>query len=205
MVDVYQVTHDLYEVERIIAENTDLSSKLNSALQVVKISLDSFDVFLNEVTHPKLSANGQWFAKITHQIMNVFGQKTESVRETFEKKRKVFDTIATQCLENYDHSVLKNLGHEAWELRQLCHLVTVYGRPIDRAYQQRYQQALEAKHIKMLNDALDLDNLCKPDFDSKINVFLQNQLEKWGIMQQKYIAASNPVTNFLFDRGVNHL
>jgi hypothetical protein len=205
MVDVYQVTHDLYEVERIIAENTDLSSKLNSALQVVKISLDSFDVFLNEVTHPKLSANGQWFAKITHQIMNVFGQKPESVRETFEEKRKVFDTIATQCLENNDHSALRNLGHEAWELRQLCHLVSVYGRPIDQTYQQRYQEALEDKHIKMLNESVDWGNLCKPDFDPKINVFLQDQLRRWGIMQPKHITASSPITDFLWNGAVNHL
>jgi len=226
MWDVYRVTHDIYEIERILDEidvirrqeqeaSQSLSGeelqkrvsalkeekiqKIKKAFTPLKASLDAFSKLLPDMSHPKLNQEGAWFQKITHHVMALFGEKGESVAETFQQKRKSFDDAALQVFsasEEEKEELLKELGEQAWELRQLCHLVSVYGRPTDEVYKKRYEKAAEKKLRGMVNDAVDLEN-----DSSRIGVYIRDCLEKFGITQRNIINPTSPVhlvSNFLF-------
>jgi hypothetical protein len=174
--------------------------KIKKAFTPLKISLDAFVVkLLPDMSHPKLNQEGAWFQKITHHVMALFGEKGESVAETFQQKRKSFDDAALQVFsasEEAKEERLKELGEQAWELRQLCHLVSVYGRPTDEGYKERYKEAAEKKLRGMVNDAVDLEN-----DSSRIGVYIRDCLEKFGITQRNIINPTSPVdlvSNFLF-------
>lgn len=233
MWDVYRVTHDIYDIERILDEidvirrqeqkdNQSLSGeelqkrvsalkvekeekiqKIKKAFTPLKTSLDAFSKLLPDMSHPKLNQEGAWFQKITHHVMALFGEKGESVAETFQQKRKSFDAAAglvfkpsEEDSEEVKDRHLQELGEQAWELRQLCHLVSVYGRPTDEGYKERYKKAAKEKLRGMVNDAVDLEN-----DSSRIGVYIRDCLEKFGITQRNIINPTSPVdlvSNFLF-------
>lgn len=229
MWDVYRVTHDIYDIERILdeidvirrqeqeasqslsgeelqkrvsnlkAEKEEKIQKIKKAFTPLKTSLDAFSKFLPDMPHPKLNQEGAWFQKITHHVMALFGEKGKSVAETFQQKSKSFNDVALQVFsasEEEKEELLKELGEQAWELRQLCHLVSVYGRPTDEGYKERYKKAAEKKLRGMVNDAVDLEN-----DSSRIGVYIRDCLEKFGITQRNIINPTSPVdlvSNFLF-------
>jgi hypothetical protein len=226
MWDVYRVTHDIYDIERILdeidvirrqeqeasqslseeelqkrvsalkVEKEEKIQKIKKAFTPLKTSLDAFSKLLPDMSHPKLNQEGAWFQKITHHVMALFGEKGESVAETFQQKRKSFDDVALQVFsasEEEKEELLKELGEQAWELRQLCHLVSVYGRPnVDKTYKERYRSAVVKNSMKMVNNATDLDCLNKEDFKPRINVSLLQYLETWGILERTVINPTNP-------------
>jgi hypothetical protein len=230
MWDVYRVTHDIYDIERILDEIdvirrqeqeasqslsgeelqkrvSDLKEekiqKIKKAFTPLKISLDAFVVkLLPDMSHPKLNQEGAWFQKITHHVMALLGEKGESVAETFQQKRKSFDEAAglvfkpsEEDSEEDQDRHLQELGEQAWELRQLCHLVSVYGRPTDEGYKERYKKAAKEKLRGMVNDAVDLEN-----DSSRIGVYIRDCLEKFGVTQRNIINPTSTVhlvSNFL--------
>jgi hypothetical protein len=152
------------------------------------------------MSHPKLNQEGAWFQKITHHVMALFGEKGESVAETFQQKRKSFDEAASLVFnvseddsEEVKDRHLQELGEQAWELRQLCHLVSVYGRSnVDKTYKERYRGAVVDNNREMVNKATDLDRLNKEGFKLRINVSLLQYLERWGILERTVINPKNP-------------
>jgi hypothetical protein len=231
MWDVYKMTHDIYDIERILdeidvirrqeqeasqslsgeqlqervsdlkAEKEEKIQKIKKAFTPLKTSLDAFVVkLLPDMSHPKLNQEGAWFQKITHHVMALLGEKGESVAETFQQKRKSFDEAAglvfkpsEEDSEEDQDRHLQELGEQAWELRQLCHLVSVYGRSnVDKTYKERYRGAVVGNNIEMVNKATDLDRLNKEGFKSRINVSLSQYLERWGILERTVINPNNP-------------
>lgn len=124
MAAVYDVTHDIYAVKRILDEIKGIfnqieacgfsaeskSSKLQlelekeeklkemaRALMLANVSLDSFSRPLGEVSHPVLGQEevGR-FQKIMHSVMNVFVKSP--VAETFNEKRRMFEADAALVL-----------------------------------------------------------------------------------------------------------
>jgi hypothetical protein len=220
------MTHDIYDIERILneidvirrqeqeasqslsgeqlqervsdlkAEKEEKIQKIKKAFTPLKTSLDAFSKLLPDMSHPKLNQEGAWFQKITHHVMALFGEKGESVAETFQQKRKSFDDAALQVFsasEEEKEELLKELGEQAWELRQLCHLVSVYGRSnVDKTYKERYRGAVVGNNIEMVNKATDLDRLNKEGFKPRINVSLSQYLERWGILERTVINPNNP-------------
>jgi hypothetical protein len=226
MWDVYKMTHDIYDIERILdeidvirrqeqeasqslsggelqkrvsalkAEKEEKIQKIKKAFTPLKTSLDAFSKLLPDMSHPKLNQEGAWFQKITHHVMALFGEKGKSVAETFQQKRKSFDDVALQVFsasEEEKEELLKELGEQAWELRQLCHLVSVYGRPnVDKTYKERYRNAVVENSMKMVNNATNLECINKEDFKPRINVSLLQYLETWGILERTVINPTNP-------------
>ena len=231
MWDVYKMTHDIYDIERILneidvirrqgqeasqslsgeqlqervsalkAEKEEKIQKIKKAFTPLKTSLDAFVVkLLPDMSHPKLNQEGAWFQKITHHVMDLFGEKGESVAETFQQKRKSFDEAASLVFnvpeddseEDQDRH-LQELGEQAWELRQLCHLVSVYGPSnVDKTYKKRYRGGVVDNNRDMVNKATDLDRLNKEGFKPRINVSLSQYLERWGILERTVINPKNP-------------
>ena len=215
MMDVYDVTHGIYEIERILDRptlptmcelqkasasvigeervkqwtNQKKLKKESSSVESSEINKGSLKEFSNKLDD-KLNPQGQWFQRIAQNAMAPFRKnKRLLAKELFNKKKTEFNKSIKKALSSSGEQQkqhLKELSQEAWELRQLIHLVSVVFSG-DDGYLEKYKQVCGAKLKSMVNDAVDLEN-----DSSRIGVYIRDCLEQLEIIKRTVINPTNP-------------
>ena len=215
MMDVYDVTHGIYEIERILDRptlptmcelqkasasvigeervkqwtNQKKLKKESSSVESSEINKGSLKEFSKKLDD-KLNPQGQWFQRIAQNAMAPFRKnKRLLAKELFNKKKTEFNKSIKKALSSsgeQQKQYLKELSQEAWELRQLIHLVSVVFSG-DDGYLEKYKQVCGAKLKSMVNDAVDLEN-----DSSRIGVYIRDCLEQLEIIKRTVINPTNP-------------